>query len=136
MSKIDEGSFITKLQIENATDFDDGKYRLLGELAYYSKITGNIYIVPIGFISDLNSTPTFPLVYWLGGGRAARPAALHDYLYASKIVTRKMADAIFHESMGVVKTSGWRRPFMWAAVRFGGGSHYGDAVTEPDVTTD
>ncbi len=79
---------------------------------------------PAGFETDFASIPwglwnLFPPL-----GPWARPAILHDWLYATGgeggRFSRARADAIFAEAMAVMGVPTWRRAVMWAAVRVGG----------------
>ena len=65
--------------------------------------------MPAGFVTDLASVPRLPLAWWVAGGRAARPAVLHDWCYqhhellladGSRVpVSRSEADALFAEAI-------------------------------------
>lgn len=88
-----------------------------------------VVCVPTGFETDFASIPRgfrnlFPAL-----GRWARPAIIHDYLYATKgengRFTRAEADAIFREAMEVVGVPAWRRAIMYRAVRIGGAGGWG-----------
>lgn len=86
-------------------------------------------VVPKGFVFDFASVPRF---FWrvlppVGHGkRGAYGAAscLHDWLYRSGAVSRKDADLLFRESMGVLGVSSWRKWLMWSAVRLFGWAAY------------
>lgn len=97
-------------------------------------------MVPKGFVTDFASIPlglhnSFPPL-----GLWARPAIIHDFLYATKGTgayrtrrwinrpvdyTRPEADAIFKEAMKVVGVPPWRREVMYRAVRWGGENGWG-----------
>lgn len=88
-------------------------------------------IVPAGFETDFASVPwglwnLFPPL-----GAYARPAVVHDFLYAcggqvrGRTYTRRRADEIFREAMGVVGVTPWRRELMFWAVRLGGAPGWG-----------
>ena len=47
-------------------------------------------------------------------------AVIHDYLYQHPDRSRRDADEIFLEAMGVLGIARWRRCAMWAAVGVGG----------------
>jgi hypothetical protein len=96
-----------------------------------------VIIVPAGFETDFASIPwglwnLFPPL-----GPWARPAIVHDFLYAtsgtglfdgSRWITRETdysrsdADGVFREALAVVGVPGWRRTVMYRAVRLGGAS--------------
>lgn len=86
----------------------------------YEADTGAIYIVPVGFVTDLASIPriTRPLIDI--NGKSRRPAVLHDWLYCLKVGTRSEADSLFLEALkseGVGFTTRWS---MYIGVRTGG----------------
>lgn len=91
--------------------------------------------VPAGFETDFASIPFGVRNLFPPLGLWARPAILHDYLYATggkgpgvsrwEPYTRKEADDIFREAMKVVGVPAWRRAIMYRAVRLGGGSGWG-----------
>ncbi|HWO71679.1 MAG TPA: DUF1353 domain-containing protein, partial [Actinomycetota bacterium] len=106
----------------------------LSPLRYWSVRVGTIVVVPAEFVTDLASVPRWPLAWFVAGGRAPRPAVLHDYAYQSGHLlsaedgrpielTRREADAVFWEAMladpedGTNRLTAW---LMWAAVRAGG----------------
>jgi len=116
--------------------------RLLEPLEYRvgSAESGETIVVPAGFLTDFASIPwglwnLFPPL-----GPWARPAIIHDFLYATRgdgwafqrcWITRERpyaraeADAIFREAMRVVGVDAWRREVMYRAVRLGGGGGWG-----------
>lgn len=117
--------FITKLQIEAADNFDDGKWVLTAALIYQSDVAGRTFMVPKGFPTNLASVPRVPIAFMLCGDTSDEAAAVHDYLYSSHEVTREMADQVLREASQVTGVPGWRRWLMWAGVRLGGASHWG-----------
>lgn len=111
--------------------------------------------VPSGFETDFASIPwglwnLFPPL-----GPWARPAIIHDFLYATKgngwygppgvrgrrrwitgpiradftapVYTRAEADAVFREALAIpeLKIPAWRREVMYRAVRLGGAGGWG-----------
>lgn len=76
--------------------------------------------VPIGFKTDFASVPRVPFVYLALGDTAHQAATIHDFLYFSAICTRKMADDVLLEAMGVLGMPWWRRWTIYAGVRVGG----------------
>lgn len=91
------------------------KFYYQGDLRY--EIT-----VPSGFDFDFASVPLlfqglFPKV----GTKTDVAALLHDWLYATQIYDRRLADRLFYYAMlniGVPKFKAWS---MYQAVRLGGG---------------
>ena len=117
--------FLSDLDMREADrDVDNDRWRLCAPLIYESDVANRIITVPAEFETDLASVPRLPLVYWLCGGRANKPAVVHDFLYSKGIVPREIADAVFLEAMGVVGVPTVYRRLMWAGVRVGGASHY------------
>jgi hypothetical protein len=116
--------FLTSLVMENATNQDDGKWRLTQPLIYDSDIAKRVIVVPQGFVTDLASVPRVPVVYFLAGGTSNEASVVHDYLYTSHLVDRQTADAVLREASAVTGVPAWRRSIMWAAVRMFGGSHW------------
>lgn len=119
-------AFLTALQVENASTFDDGRWRLTAPLVYQSDVAGQTFTVPVGFVTDFASVPRIVVVYELCGDTSSEAAAVHDFLYtAPHPVPRAVADAVLKEASAVTGVAGWRRWMMWAGVRMGGASHWG-----------
>ena len=116
--------FLDRCALEAASDVDDGRWILTKSLIYESDVAGRTIVVPAGFVTDLASVPRLPVVYWLTGDTAASAAVVHDWLYSSHQVSRKMADAVLREASAVIGVPFWRRWLMWAGVRLGGAGHY------------
>jgi hypothetical protein len=117
--------FLGDLELcEADEDADDGMWRLGKPLSYSSGVANRVITVPAGFRTDLASVPRLPVIYWLCGGRANKPAVVHDFLYTEGLVARRIADAVFLEAMAVVSVPIIYRVLMWLGVRLGGASHY------------
>ena len=117
--------FLGDLELCEADEnVDDGTWRLREPLSYSSVVANRVITVPAGFRTDLASVPRLPVVYWLCGGRANKPAVVHDFLYTEGFLAREIADAVFLEAMEVVGVPVVYRRLMWAGVRLGGASHY------------
>lgn len=105
--------------------------RTLENLEYRvgSEDSDTVICVPAGFETDFASMPMGVRNLFPPMGRWARPAIIHDYLYATKgedgRFTRADADHIFREAMEVVGVPAWRRTVMYRAVRIGGGGGWG-----------
>ena len=129
-----KSEFCTNLQMEGLCDSNgfpltnrDGKqlYRLLEPLMFYAAPLSRVITAPAGFVTDLDSTPRIPLVYLLMNGFGDRPAAIHDYLYSTEVLTRAESDAVLREACLVTGVPAWKAALIYAAVRAGGSSHYG-----------
>lgn len=112
-----------------STDAFEGRrrvYRLQRDLVYYvgEKCSSLIVTVPAGYLTDLASIPrTFAWLFSPDGPYAAA-AVPHDRLYREGLVSRKMADLILYEAMGVLGIPLWQRLLIYWAVRIGGWSAY------------
>jgi hypothetical protein len=113
--------FLTPLRVEKK----NGTWVLLDCLHYQSDAIERIIYVPRGFETDFASVPRLPLMFWLLGDRAQGAAVVHDFLYRSELVSRRLADAVFYEAArveGVDLPSSW---LFWLGVRVGGWAAYG-----------
>lgn len=121
----DKPAFLTQLQIEPASEFDDNRWRLTNPLVYHSAVAGQTFTVPSGFVTDFASVPRcIPIAYALCGGCANEASVVHDFLYTTHPVDRATADAVFREAMGLTGVPAWRRFGMWLGVRVFGGTHW------------
>jgi len=86
--------------------------------------SGDKIVISTGFVTDLASTPK-PLWSILPPfGRYLPSAILHDFLYMTKVFSRKKADKIFYEGMIILGVPKWKAKLMYYAVRIGGGKSY------------
>ena len=105
-------------------DSGDGKtVTLLCPIAYTAN-NGSVYIAPTGFVSDLASVgmARHLIPKW---GTHNKAAILHDWLYTSVRVSRRLADKVFGEALKADGVWWWRRKLMYRGVRLFGASHYG-----------
>lgn len=124
------------------TPLEDGCHWELTRQFYYDVGflgSGYTITVPAGFVTDFASFPRFiwrGLMWWLPGWvKYSKPSPLHDYLYqmhgyrvpydSSWIdVTRKKADCIFLEAMGVAwrgrPSARWIARMLYIGVRLFG----------------
>lgn len=117
-------AFRSKLAVEPASEFDDGRWRVTSPLLYYSDVLADLVTVPAGFVTDFASVPRIPVVYELCGATSAEASVVHDYLYTTKLYRRELCDDVLREASAITGVPAWRRNLMWAGVRLFGGSHW------------
>jgi len=105
------------------TPMPDGRrWKLVRSFTYHvgSKDSGRKVVVHRGFVTDFASVPR--LLWWLisSWGRYGKAAVVHDYLYKYHVGTRREADGIFFEAMGVLNVRRWRKYPMYISVRLFG----------------
>jgi hypothetical protein len=124
-------AFLSELEVElvsDATNSGRGTWRLTAPLVYQSDVAGKTFVVPAGFCTDFASVPRAPIAFLLTADSAHEASALHDFLYTPPHpVPRATADAVLKEASEASGVPTWRAWLMWAGVRIGGGSHWGDA---------
>lgn len=119
--------FLRPLEVELAEDTSHegrGTWRLMAPLAYVSDVAKQIITVPRGFLTDFASVPRLPLVFWLTGDCAHEAAVIHDWLYATQVLPRALADQVLREAMLVSGVPAWRCWGMYFAVRLFGASFF------------
>lgn len=110
------------------------EWRTLAPLGYRSALLGTTIVVPAEFDTDLASVPRVPLAWLIAGGKGSRSGVVHDFAYqwgywclpggGTVPVDRKLADAVFRESLAADDLSGagpGAQRAMWLAVRLLGG---------------
>jgi len=107
--------FLTELDVKLKRDRDD-VWIVKTPLVYNSDIVGQV-IVPIGFETDLSSTPRVPFIYSLWGARSHREGVVHDLLFRSDAVplcSWSTANSVFLEAM-TARGKPWyiRYPMYW-----------------------
>jgi hypothetical protein len=114
----------------------DGKVWVLDDDFEWETPYGVTIALFAGFEFDGASIPR---LFWrvIGpplAGPYAPAAAIHDLLYNSEIVERKVADCLFEAAMEELGVSRWKRFLMHKAVRLGGGfswkHHTDESVTK------
>ncbi|MBA7657304.1 hypothetical protein ES703_65241 [subsurface metagenome] len=110
-------SFTTPLIVSPLPD--GRKWRLIAQFGYDvgKKGSGDRITVPVGFITDFASSPFIVWSFIPKWGKYGKAAIVHDYLYQTKQRTRKEADDIFREAMGVLGVASWRISLMYWGVR-------------------
>ena len=112
--------FLSKLEvtmIDNDAAQGRGEWSLDEDFSYYSDVARMKITAPKGFQTDFASVPRLPIVFWLAGDTSTEAAVIHDWLYTSKITTRRVADAVLREAGKVSGVPAWRRWMIWAGVR-------------------
>jgi len=100
---------------------DGLRWELVEAFEYYTADKEHLIKVPKGFITDFASIPRiFWTVIGQPTGRYGKAAVIHDYLYFTQRFTRKYADFVFVEAMGILGVSWWKRRSMWLSVRIFG----------------
>lgn len=119
--------FLTKLVVEETDDDTNegrGTWRLKKRLAYISHAANGLIVVPAGFVTDFASVPRIPIVWLLCGDTAHPAAALHDWIYTTCPMSRRMADDVLREAAICKGVPKWRAFLLWAGVRIFGASHW------------
>lgn len=91
-------------------------------------VGGKNYSVPVGFVTDFASIPKWLQWFFSFIGLYGKAAVLHDYLYATELVSRFRADWIFLRAMRVLGVGKFKRRMMYRAVRKFGKSHYKNSI--------
>jgi len=122
-----KGAFLTHLYImDTERENKDGRALwALTDIFGYETTWGEAIWVPTGFIMDFASIPRTFWRFEPPTGRARRAAVIHDWLYASKLKEKKIADKIFLEAMEVCGVPEAKRQIMYQAVKLFGGRGYG-----------
>jgi len=108
-----EGDLIVKLRKYPV----DGKwFKLIQPFTYYSK-SGKVFIIPKGIDTDFASIPRSFRFLISRVGNHGMAAVLHDWLCEYKIVSRKEADRLFLEAMGVSEVNWFKRNIMYFGVK-------------------
>lgn len=93
--------------------------------------SGRYVLVPDGALTDLASIPRAFWTLLPPDGPWLKAAVVHDHLYRQRGVTdqrawtRREADEILREAMGVLGVPAWKRGVIFAAVRIGGAAGWG-----------
>jgi len=105
---------------------DNFKWKLLEKFEYHvgKYPSDDVISVPSGFVTDLASIPR--VFWWLmpPHGEYAKAAIVHDYLYDNAIGSKKYADDILFEAMGVLGVAKWRKQVIYWSVRWFGHGNY------------
>lgn len=96
------------------------------DLVYYDNRSKQVFVIPVGFISDGASIPQF---LWSVMGHpfqadVRKAAVLHDFLYRHQVVRRKVADQMFYDALCEEGLNENKAQMFYAGVRVGGASSY------------
>lgn len=123
--------------------FREGRqlFRLINPVAYESDLLKAVVVVPTGYITDFASVPKMLFTYLIAGGTAYEAAVIHDWLYTvhainGKPVSRALADQVLKEAIAASEDTNAPAWLMWAGVRLGGGSAWGnDGPAQPQFVS-
>lgn len=109
---------------------DNYQWQLLTSFEYHvgAMPSTDVIRIPAGTVTDLATVPQILWSILPPHGRWAKAAIVHDYLYAQGIGSKRYADAVFYEAMGVLKVPRFRRWLMFTAVRLFGRGNYPPAA--------
>jgi hypothetical protein len=92
------------------------------------------FVIPVGFVTDLDTVPHVPILFALYKGHARWSALGHDYLYSITTVSRKQADDWFLDAMLEEGVPSWIAKSMYWAVRACGWTRYNKERKHPKDT--
>jgi len=112
--------------------FADKIFEVMEDWVLEEGIPGHRLIVKKGFLFDGASIPR---IFWLTTGYPMAPgfqaAGLgHDAAYAAELLTRKMADDVFHWCLRQDGVNAYTAYKMWLGVRIGGWRPWGRHTPE------
>jgi len=82
-------------------------------------------VVPVGFETDLASTPRVFQAVFPSSGEYRVAAVIHDWLYTKEAnCSRFLADAIFYSLMLQFGVKTWKATCLYYGVRLGGWKYY------------
>ena len=108
---------LTPLKVELG---DGKKWRLSEKFSVYTEQLGEekVWIeVPEGFETDFASIPKIFIPFLEWKDKFNKASVVHDYLYHTKITTRKQADKIFLELMLVLGINKYKAYIFYYMVR-------------------
>ncbi len=101
-----------------------GRYKLLEPFVFVYSLS--LHKIPRGFIWNGGSIPDIAKSF-VGGSMEdnhRRAYLIHDYLYQTKIFSRKKSDNALYEALKECGVGYFSRQTIYWAVRIGGGSNY------------
>lgn len=118
--------FVGRLRVELVDDTKAGLFDLIDTFGFKSDVAKMTFVAPVGFRTDFCSVPRVPLAYEMLGNRARRAGTIHDLLYKTHVVPRKLADEVLREMLLMPEEGVCHFEAMefYLAVRTFGGSHW------------
>lgn len=101
------------------------QYVLLEPFKYVAPVSGEVIVVPAGFVTDFASIPG-PLQRAFGPSIHDLPAVVHDYLYWRQSCSRTQADEIFYVALRRVGVSRMDRFWIRVGLMAGGERAYNE----------
>ena len=110
------------------------EWALARDIIYHSPVSGFVYEIKEGYLTDLASIPWFYRWRFKPDGPWWDESILHDILYGAEFHSRGTCDEVFkHALLNDSKVGGFRARVFYAAVRLGGGAvwskHTGHTVS-------
>lgn len=118
------------------TEISDSIWEVCDKPFRYKSDLAGLITVNVGFRTDFASVPRLGIIYALLGDTAHEPAVIHDYIYATAITTREIADKVLLEAMGVIGLPWWRRWPIYIGVRVGGWYAWNQHRKEGNLSSD
>lgn len=81
-------------------------------------------VVPRGFTTDLATIPRILWSIFPPHDYYAKAAILHDYMYKNALGSKKEADLVFYEALGVLGMPKWQRKLFYWGVKLVGKGNY------------
>lgn len=118
--------FLTKLRLELDNSYPDiGDWVVVSPLIYHSDINNIKITVPVMFYTDLATIPRFIYPILDKADKIIVAASVvHDYLYVSGELERKIADKILKEAMLISDSNEIIANLAYLSVRIFGKSKY------------
>lgn len=100
----------------------ENEWRTTRDMVYGSPVTGLIYKIKKGYLTDLASIPWWYRWRFNPDGPWWDESILHDILYGTEMHSRGTCDEVFrHALLNDSNVGGYKARVFFAAVRFGGG---------------
>jgi Protein of unknown function (DUF1353) len=101
-----------------------GLFTVAKDFTYYSPLLGRNIVVPRQLPTDGETVPRIPFIYSAFAWRCVKSAIVHDYLYSSHEVKRRIADKVFYQAMLEEGVKKYHAIPIYLAVRLFGWSRY------------